>query len=270
MAYLELRNVTFKYANGHVALDDVSMQFEKGECVAIVGQNGAGKTTTVKLMNGLNKPTSGDVIVDGWNTRDYTAAQISRKVGYVFQNPDDQIFHNDVYQEIAFGPKNLKLSKAEIDRNVRKAAELLDISGMLHENPYDLPLSTRKFVSTASVIAMNPEIIILDEPTAGQDMLGLDVLAKAIAALTMEGKTIITISHDMEFVVRNFKRTIVMAHANKIEDGDTREIFWKDDVLSEARLKAPYVSRLSRSLGMPEGILNIEDFTAALEREIKS
>lgn len=262
MAHLELVNVSYTYPNGFQALEDVSMEIDSGERVAIVGQNGAGKTTTAKLMNGLNKPTSGDVIVDGWNTKEYSTAKISQKIGYVFQNPDDQIFHNDVYQEIAFGPKNLKLSTDEVDENVRSAAKLMKIEDLLQENPHDLPLSIRKFVSTASIVAMNPDIIILDEPTAGQDRYGLECLAEAIQTLSESGKTVITITHDMEFVARNFTRTIVMAHKNKIGDGQTREIFWTESMLQEAGLRAPHISRLSKHFGVTKDVLNIDDFIA--------
>lgn len=265
MAFMELQNIHFVYPSGHRALEDVSMAFEKGERAAIIGQNGAGKTTVAKLMNGLLKPSSGDVIIDGWNTKQYTTAKISRKVGYVFQNPDDQIFHNSVYQEIAFGPKNLRQSPDEIDRNVKAAADLFGIGSLLRENPYDLPLSVRKFVTAASVVAMNPDVIILDEPTAGQDKRGLDVLSEAIAELSRGSKTILTISHDMEFVAANFDRTIVMAHGNKLADGDTRTIFWREEILREAGIKAPYMSRLGAALGFPAGILDVHDLIRALK-----
>lgn len=265
-SFLSLENISFVYPNGHKALDRVTIHIEKGERVAIIGQNGAGKTTAAKLMNGLNKPTSGDVWIDGWNTKAYTTAQISKKVGYVFQNPDDQIFHNRVYDEIAFGPKNLKLSEQEIEKNVHEAAEMVEIQDQLEENPYDLPFAIRKFVTTASVIAMNSEVIILDEPTAGQDKKGLETLANVIDQLAEQKKTVITITHDMEFVASNFHRTIVMAHRNKIADGDTKEIFWNHAILKEAGVKPPYISRLSQSLGYNEGILEISDFIDYLKK----
>lgn len=259
-SFLEIKDLSFAYPNGLKALNNISIKMDRGERVAIIGQNGAGKTTLAKLMNGLNKPTSGDVMIDGWNTKEYTTAQISRKVGYVFQNPDDQIFHNNVFDEIAFGPKNLKQREDEVEKNVKEAAKMVGIDGLLEENPYDLPLSIRKFVTVASVIAMNSDVIILDEPTAGQDMKGLESLGKAINELTKREKTVITITHDMEFVARNFYRTIVMAHSNKIADGVTKEIFSMGDILAEAGVKPPYVSRLCYSLGIKEkGILEIND-----------
>jgi len=265
-SFLAMENVSFTYPNGHQALEDVTIKVEKGERVAIIGQNGAGKTTAAKLMNGLNKPTAGDVWIDGWNTKDYTTAQIARKVGYVFQNPDDQIFHNRVYDEIAFGPKNLDCSQEEIKQRVHAAAEIVQIQQFLTENPYDLPYSMRRFVTTASVIAMDPEVVILDEPTAGQDKKGLEILAETIEQLTAQGKTVITITHDMEFVANHFQRTIVMAHRNKIADGPTKEIFYQRDILEEAGVKPPHVSRLAQSLDFQQKVLGIHDFIQQLKQ----
>lgn len=265
MSYITLSNITFAYPNGHTAVENVSMEIGKGESVAIIGQNGAGKTTTVKLMNGLLKPTTGDVHVDGWNTKNYTTAQISRKVGYVFQNPDDQIFHSDVYSEVEFGPKNLGLPPQRVKENVMKAMKQAGIEQYSKENPYNLPYSMRKFVTIASVVAMDTDVIILDEPTAGQDMYGMDRISALIAELKAEGKTVITITHDMEFVVRNFDRVIVMAHKNKIADTDKRSVFWNQPILEEAMLKQPYISGLANRLGISKQILSIEEFVVAIK-----
>lgn len=264
MSFLSLANASFSYPNGYKAVDQVSMSFERGEAVAIVGQNGAGKTTTVKMMNGLLKPTDGDVVVDGWNTKQYTTAQMSRKVGYVFQNPDEQIFHNDVYSEIEFGPKNLDLSEEQVKANVIKAAELTGIVSFLEENPYNLPYSMRKFVTIASVVAMDSDVIILDEPTAGQDLPAMERLGNLIRTLRKEGKTIITITHDMEFVVNNFERVIVMANRKVLSDGNKRDIFWDLDVLEQAMLKQPHLSRLSHSLQLEGRLLTMQELTEHL------
>lgn len=266
MSFLTLNNVTFNYPNGFTAVENVSMSFEKGESVAIIGQNGAGKTTTVKMMNGLLKPTQGDVMIDGLNTKDYTTAQISKKVGYVFQNPDDQIFHDNVKSEIRFGPKNLGFSEEKIEKNVRKAAELTGIVPFLDIHPYNLPYSLKKFVTIASVIAMDPGTIILDEPTAGQDSLAIKKLGSIINSLVNEGKTIITITHDMEFVVNNFERVIVMANKRVVADRNKQEIFWDLDILEEAMLKQPHISRLSHSLNFKEKVLNIDQMIEVLKK----
>jgi energy-coupling factor transport system ATP-binding protein len=266
MSFLTLNDVTYCYPNGFKAVENVSMSFEKGESVAIIGQNGAGKTTTVKMMNGLIKPTQGDVIIDGLNTKDYTTAQISKKVGYVFQNPDDQIFHEDVKSEIRFGPKNLGFSEQKIEENVMKAAELTGIVPFLNIHPYNLPYSLKKFVTIASVIAMDTDTIILDEPTAGQDSLAIERLGFIIDSLVREGKTIITITHDMEFVVNNFERVIVMANKRVVEDNHKQEIFWNLGVLEEAMLKQPHISRLSNTLNLNEKVLDINQMIDVLKK----
>lgn len=266
MAYMELKNVSYIYPNGCKAVSDLSLEINKGERIAIIGENGAGKTTVAKLMNGLKKPSDGDVIIDGWNTKDFSTAKISRKVGYVFQNPDDQIFLNTVHGEIAFGPRNLNLSKDAIMQNVSFAAKLTKMEHLLNENPYDLPLAARKFLCIASVLAMNPNIIILDEPTAGQSKEGLDCLADIIRELSNQQKIVITITHDMEFVAKNFKRTIVMAHSNKIADGSTQEIFYEPDILQEAGLKPPYITELAIEFKFKEKILDITDFICYVKK----
>lgn len=265
MSFLTLDNVTFQYPNGFTAVENVNMSIDRGESVAIIGQNGAGKTTTMKLMNGLFKPSEGDVIIDGWNTKDYTTAQISRKVGYVFQNPDEQIFHDDIYSEIEFGPKNIGLPQEKVKENVMKAAELMEITAYLKENPYNLPFSTRKFVTIASVVAMDSSVIILDEPTAGQDQAAMDILSSAIYKLNNHGKTVITITHDMEFVVKNFERVIVMANKKKIADSDKRSVFWNFGVLKEGRLKQPSISSLSEKMNINKQIINIEEMVDHLQ-----
>lgn len=260
MNYIELKNVSFTYPNNFTAVEDMSMTIKKGEKVAIIGENGAGKTTTVKLMNGLMKPTIGDVFVDGWNTKDYTTATISKKVGYVFQNPDDQIFHNDVYSEIEFGPKMLGFSEDKKKELIEFAARISDVDQYLKENPYNLPFSIRKFVTIASVIAMDSDVLIFDEPTAGQDLQGMQVLSNLIDQLHKKGKTIIIITHDMEFVVQNFDRIIVLAHKNIIQDANKEIVFWNHRLLKEAQLKQPYISELAYELGYQQNILYEAEF----------
>lgn len=264
MAYMEIREAAFAYDNGFQAIRGLNIAIDRGEKVAVIGENGAGKSTMAKLMNGLLRPTAGDVVIGGMNTRDYTTAQIAKKVGYVFQNPDDQIFNNTVFNEVAYTPKYYKLGEEEIERRVSAALELTGLNGMRDVNPYDLSYSHRKFVTIAAVLAMDCEVIILDEPTAGQDKTGMDRLAEIISVLEEKGKIVLTISHDMEFVVRNFERTIVMAHGNKIADGSKHEIFWELDKLKEAALHQPYISQLAREAGMSARVITIGGFLDAL------
>lgn len=263
MAYLELNNVTFCYPNGYTAVEKISMAFEKGEKVAIIGQNGAGKTTTVKLMNGLLKPTSGEVLLDGESTKKKTTASIAKKVGYVFQNPDDQIFQDTIYKEIAFGLKKSGLYKKEVETKVMEAACLCGLEKVLEEHPYNLSYSKRKFITIAAIIAMNPEIVILDEPTAGQDRESTELLGEIINALVARNKIVITITHDMEFVVKEFERVIVMAEKQKRKDASPKEIFGDEDLLKMSNLKQPYICQLAQMLGC-QNILTIEEL---LERQ---
>lgn len=270
MAILELRDVSFSYPNGFLAVDHVSIQVEKGESLAIIGQNGAGKTTTVKLCNNLHRPTSGDVLVNGENTKSHTTAEISRIVGYVFQNPDDQIFNATVESEVAYGPKMKKLPKEEVQRLVDEALEITGLSAVRDENPYNLPLSIRKFITIASIIAMQTEIIILDEPTAGQDLEGNRRLEKILHLLKEQGKTLITISHDMEFVASNFDRVIVMANKHVLADSTPEEVFWNFAVLSEAKLTQPYASRICHHLGINKKLLSRNDVVDVIMEEIQA
>lgn len=261
---IEINNASFTYPNGYVALENISVTIKDGERVAIVGQNGAGKTTAVKMMNGLNKPSSGDVIIDGVNTKDKTTATIAKSVGYVFQNPDDQIFNQTVRAEIEYMPRYFKFSEKEIEQRVNYAVELAGIEKFLKINPYDLPFPVRKFVTIAAVIVSKPKYIILDEPTAGQDKHGLEILSKMIERLQKDGVTVLTITHDMEFAVNNFHRIIAMAHKNIIADGTPQEIFWNDKVLAEARIKKPIIGELAMQLALDGNILFCDELVAKL------
>lgn len=266
MSLIEFNDVSFAYPNGFVAVENVSLSIESGENVAIVGQNGAGKTTTVKMINGLLKPTSGSVIVQGVNTHDETTAQLSRRAGYVFQNPDDQIFHNTVEEEIAFGPKVLGFDEKKSKEIVKYAIELTGLEADVDKNPYDLPLSVRKFVTIAAVIAMDVDIFIFDEPTAGQDLRGIKILEDLVRELHDKGKTVITITHDMEYVANNYDRVIVMAHKNVLKSDTPARVFRDSELLAEAMLVPPYICSLAMDLGIEEELLTQDDLIDYLLR----
>ncbi|MEA5050929.1 MAG: ABC transporter ATP-binding protein [Oscillospiraceae bacterium] len=261
---IEIKNAGFSYPNGFQALENINITIKEGERVAIVGQNGAGKTTCVKMMNGLNKPTQGDVVIDGVNTKDKTTAAIASMVGYVFQNPDDQIFNSSVIAEIEYMPRYFKLSEQEIKARVDRAVELTDIGKYLEMNPLDIPYPIRKFVAIAAVIASKPKYIILDEPTAGQDKHGTETLASMIDGLEADGVTVITITHDMDFAVANFKRIVAMAHKNIIADGTARDVFWNEDVVADARIKKPQIGELAKKLGVSGKILFCDELVEKL------
>ena len=266
MAHVSLQNVSYEYPGGFLAVDDISLDIESGENVAIIGQNGAGKTTTVKMMNRLLTPTKGNVIIGDINTKDYTTAQVSRRVGYVFQNPDDQIFHSSVYDEVAFGPDKIGIEETRKKRLIQYALKWTGLYEQRHENPYNLPLSIRKFVTIAAIIAMDVDVMIFDEPTAGQDRHGLIQLGKILKELMRRKKTLITITHDMQFVVENFDRVIVMADKKVVESGPPKEIFWNFDVLDAAMLKQPYISSLCNALDLKGNIITAEEAIEAIIR----
>ncbi len=259
MAYIEVKDVSFAYPNGYLAVDHINMNINQGESIAIVGQNGAGKSTFVKMLNALQYPTEGAIKIGDITTKDYTTAQVSRVVGYVFQNPDEQIFHSTVWQEVEYGPKKMKLPKEQVEKQVKYALEITGMDQYADENPFNLPLSTRKFITIAAIIASDCSVMIFDEPTAGQDLAGNQLLANILQALEAKGKTLITISHDMEFVVENFQKVIVMANKKILKSGMPKDIFWDYDVLEKAMLKQPYVSRLCRNLGLNGGVVKLDD-----------
>lgn len=256
---IEFKNVSFRYPNGFLANKNLNLRIEEGERVAIVGQNGAGKTTAVKLMNGLHKPTEGDVFIDGINTKERTTAEIAKYVGYVFQNPDEQIFNPDVRSEVSYMPKHLKMEDEEVIRRIRWAMELTGVRQYQKINPLDLPYPIRKFVTIAAVIAMEPRYVILDEPTAGQDLKGIKILEKLLDELQQRGISVITITHDMEFVANNFERVIAMANKEIIADNNAKEIFWNQNILDESKIKKPQIAEVAERLGIAGNILYMDE-----------
>lgn len=266
MTYLSLRGVSYSYPNGYEAVKDINLDFELGESAAIIGQNGAGKTTTVKLMNGLLRPNNGQILLEEKDIKSLSTANISQYVGYVFQNPDDQIFQDTIYKELAFGLKKKKFKKDQIDQVVKDSATLCGLENDLDEHPYNLPYSKRKFITIAAVIAMNPNVIILDEPTAGQDSDSIKRLHAVIKHLTQNNQTVITITHDMEFVAAGFQRVIVFAKKQKQKEGTPEEIFWDEQLLALSNLKQPYISQLANLLGY-SNIMTIDDLLEVTHNE---
>ncbi len=265
MSKIKLDNVNFTYKNGFEALKSLTFKVEAGETLAIIGQNGAGKTTTVKMLNGLLKPISGQILIDGQDTVNTTTAKLAPTVGYVFQNPDDQIFHNIVYEEIEYGAKAQKFDAAKKSKLVREAIELLGLEQYINDHPYSLPYSIRKLVTVASVVAMDSDVIILDEPTAGQDSHAINMLGNLIQELKARGKTVIVITHDMDFVAENFERTIVMANKELRYDGKTLDIFYDDALLELANLEEPHLIKVSKTLNLGVKTLDVNELAAAIQ-----
>ena len=262
---IEVKNITFSYPGSLVtAVENVSMTIEKGERVAIIGQNGAGKSTTVKLMNNIYKPSKGTILVDGIDTKERTTAQIAPHVGYVFQNPNDQIFNDDVVKEIEYVLRYRKLPEEEIRKRREEAIDVTGIRPYMEMHPFDIPLPIRKFLTIAVVVAVSPDYVILDEPTAGQDLWGCAQLKTVMDYLQQKGKAVLTISHDMEYVAENFDRVIVMAHKNVIADGEKRDILYRMDTLREAHVKPPLSAQIARAVGIRDKILNLKELSAAI------
>lgn len=212
-----------RYPGGVEAVRDVSLTFEPGSAVAIVGQNGSGKTTLVKHLDGLLRPTSGRVLLDGQSTATTPVDALAATVGLVFQDPDDQLFERTVEREVGFGPRNLHLSDvgAHVERALA-AVGLLDDRGT---NPYDLDLSRRKLVALAGVLAMDPAVVVLDEPTTGQDPAGVARITRIVGSLTAAGRTVIAITHDLAFAAAAFDRIVVMRAGEVVLDGPPTTVF---------------------------------------------
>lgn len=230
---------------------------------AIIGQNGAGKTTLVKLLKGLLKPNAGNIFFEGEDISKRTVAQLAGKVGYVFQNPDDQIFKNRVMEEVMVGPLNLGKSREEAQKLALNALEMVGLMESAEENPYDLDLSERKMVAIASVVAMDPKVLILDEPTIAQDAKGRVVLGRIVRTLSEKGKFVLAILHDMDFVAEYFERVIIMAHGKVLSDGPGETVFYEKESLLKARLEQPHTARLCEFLGYEGAFLTAEDMKAA-------
>lgn len=263
---IDIHNLTFSYPTGVQALRGLSLTIQSGEQVAIVGQNGAGKTTLVKHLNGLLQPTSGSVKIGDWDTREHSVAKMARRVGYVFQNPDEQLFSKNVGIEVAFGPKNLGMSAEQVQRQVKEALAMVELSDKTETNPYDLSATWRKMVALASIIAMDTNIVIFDEPTTGQDAANIARIANVIKVLRERGKTIITITHDIDFCAENFERVIAMSQGRILLDGKANDVLGQEDILAKTYVDPPQLTRLGKRLGFKETVRNEEEFLAGLNK----
>jgi energy-coupling factor transport system ATP-binding protein len=244
---IEIRDLVHTYPTGDTALKGITTTIEGVDPVAIIGQNGSGKTTFVKHLNGLLRPTSGDIFINEENIKNKTTAQLSRQIGYVFQNPDDQLFLDSVKKELEFGPKRINMSSEEMEKSTQFAAEICNLKDKMDIHPFDLSQTEKKFCAIASIIAMNPEAIIFDEPTMGQDVEGNIRLAKIIQALREKGKLCITISHDMKFVVSNFDRIIVLCNGEILLDGDKYDVLAQPEILKKSFVAPPPITRVSQN-----------------------
>jgi energy-coupling factor transport system ATP-binding protein len=256
---INVSNLTFAYEKGTAILSDIHLAFDQ-RTTAIIGQNGAGKTTLVKLLKGLLKPYDGEILIKSIDAKKVTAAELAKTIGLVFQNPNDQIFKQRVLDEVMFGPLMIKMDKEVAKQKALHALAMAGLSDKADMNPHDLSLSEKKLLCIASVVAMDTDIIILDEPTIAQDHAGKEKIRHVINFLKAKNKLVMTIIHDMDFVAENFERTIVLSEGKVLLDGDTRSVFSQKDILRQAHVEAPGITQLASELGIKETILSIEEF----------
>ena len=259
---IEVKGVYFTYPIGVEALKGVSLTIRDGEFVAIMGSNGAGKTTLVKQFNGLLKPAKGEVLVDGVNTRKVSIASLARKVGFVFQNPDNQLFCETAEEEIAFALKNFGFKEETVKSRVTWALNLLGLTQYRQTSPFMLSGGERKRLALASVLAWEPKVVVLDEPTIGQDFEQKERLRQFIVQLNAQGKTVIIVTHDVEFVADCGPRVVLMAEGKIVADGNAKEILTDKELAFKASIVPPQITQIFLGLadfGLPTDVINVHE-----------
>lgn len=257
-AELKLSSVTHQYNENITALDGLSLTLGEG-CICVIGQNGAGKSTFAKHLNGLLKPTAGSVQVRGTDTTERTVAELARTVGLNFQNPDNQLFHDTVAAELAYGPRNLGYEGKQIEQLIETTVEQMGLESIQDANPYDIGLARRKQVAVASIVAMDTPVIVLDEPTAGQDPRGIDLLGDLVDELVASGVLVIVVTHDMTFVRDHADRTIALGQGRRLLDGPPAAVFADQEKLAETDVTPPTVTRIANRLGLPRTVLTVDE-----------
>lgn len=263
---LSLEKVSFTYPSGVRALDKVDLTIESGELVAVVGENGAGKTTLVKLFNGLLRPTQGKVWVGDWNANDHSTAELAARIGFLFQNADDQLFERTVAREVAYGPRNLKLSAREREHRINAALKQTNLVDQAEAHPYDLSQTDRKLVAMAATLAMQTPVLVLDEPSIGQDAGGRARIGRILQDLHTMGRTQLLITHDLDFCAEHAERVVVMADGHILADGPAEEVLAKSAVLKRAAVIAPQLVRLAQALKLPSTPLDVKEFASVYSR----
>jgi energy-coupling factor transport system ATP-binding protein len=265
-------NIRYSYASNVEALKGVSLTIENGEFVAIMGQNGAGKTTFIKHFNGLLKPSSGTVRIDGVETTKTSVAALARNVGFVFQNPDNQLFSETVEDEVAFALKNFGFTPELIEKRVTWALDLLSLTQYRKTSPFLLSGGERKRVALASVLAWDPETLVLDEPTIGQDHEQKEKLRQFVMQLQTQKKTVVMVTHDVEFVAECNPRVILMRDGQIVADGIAKEILTNPKLLAESSIVLPQIAQVFTKLsplGLPADIIDIYEAEKAILAKAK-
>jgi energy-coupling factor transport system ATP-binding protein len=260
---IRAEGLCYSYDDGTIALKDINLSIFPGEFVAILGSNGAGKTTLALQMSGQLKPTKGKIYVEGKDTAKLSIADLAGIVGYTFQNPDCQLFCKTVKDEIAFGPINLGLPKEEVNRRVKEILQIMGLEQFKDRDPHALSRGQKIGVAIASVLAMKPKILILDEPTLGQDFKRISSLMIQLRTLNRQGLTVIVITHDVNIAAEYAYRTILMEKGKIIADGDTHDVLLKQDLLLSAGLEPPTALYLSKLAGLPP-MLTVNEISRAL------
>ena len=244
--HLETKNLSFTYPDGTQALKNVNLKIKKGEKIAIMGPNGAGKSTLFSHFNGLTEPTSGHVEIDGEKIifEREELLKVRQKVGIVFQDPNDQLFAPTVKEDVAFGPMNLGLDYDEVNKRIRESLEMVGMAGFEEKTPHHLSGGQQKRVAIAGIVAMRPEIMILDEPTAGLDPEGVDKVLDILNDLNKEGISIVISSHDIEMVNQFADKIFGLYGGEIIAEGDKHQIFSDKELLKKAHLKAPVTTEI--------------------------
>ena len=265
---IEIENLWHQYPDGTVALRGINLTIKKGEFIGIIGQNGAGKSTLLLHLIGLLRPSHGRIKIFGRDIQKTSIGELAQSIGLIFQNPDLMLFQNTVWSEIAFGPKNIGLSKEEIKERVEEAIEMMRLVGFEKRHPRALSRGQRHRVAVASILSMRPKIIVADEPTTGQDYGASKKYLELLQRLNKAGTTIILVSHSMDLIARYTKRVVVLKKGKILIDGPTREVFSRDDILRETDLMQPYITRIAKPLydyGSPT-ILTLEELIDVFSR----
>lgn len=238
-----------------------------GENTAIIGQNGSGKTTFIRLLNNTCQPSRGTITIDGEPVSSRPLSGWAERIGYVFQNPKDQLFQESVYKEIEFGLKRTIRGEKARNEKVEEIAELVGLKEFLGTHPMEMAYSRQKLITLASILTSDPELILLDEPTAGQDWREIEQFTGVMRRLSIQGKTFLTISHDMDFTARNFSRVLVFYDGTLLIDGTPEEVFSRPELIRRSFVEPPAPGMISRDLGMNGTPLTVEAFRAAYEKE---
>lgn len=269
---IEIQDLNYFYDTGWQAVKNVSVSFYKGEIVGIIGRNGAGKTTLLKHLNGLLKPTSGRVIVDGLDTCQASIEQLSSRVGYVFQNPDHQIFSSSVYEEIAFGLLNHGIDRVALDKCIQEALQHTGLVGKEKIHPFNLSKGERQKLAIASVLAINPQIIVIDEPTTGLDWEGSVVIMEEIVKLKEKGHTLILITHNTRLAAEYMERIIIMENGTIVRDGKAHMVLSDLNFLREHALLPPQISLLAEQLreyGVSPQVIKLEEMLEFIRNHLR-